>query len=71
MSKIVLLLLIKLIFCRYYPIYNEISKSKKGKPKLRDIESSQTYSDYVKNSDNVVAYFFQIIALNVMKLWKL
>ena len=58
MSKIVLLLLIQIIFCRYYPVFNEISKSKKGKPKLRDIESSQTYSDYVKNSDNVVAYFF-------------
>ena len=57
MSKILLLLLIQIIFCRYYPVYNEISKSKKGKPKLRDIESSQTYSDYVKNSDNVIAYF--------------
>lgn len=58
MSKIFLLLLIQAILCRYYPIYKEILKSKKGKPKLRDIESSQTYSDYVKNNDNVIAYFF-------------
>ena len=49
--------LIKTIFSRHYPIFEEILKSKRGKVKAIDIESYETYSEYIKNHDYVVAYF--------------
>ena len=54
---IILSSLLLSIYCRYYPIYEEIFNSKIGKIKAIDIESYETYSDYIKNHDYVVAYF--------------
>ena len=52
-----LLSLISSIICRHYPIYENIFTSKLGKVKAIDIESYETYTDYIKNHDYVVAYF--------------
>ena len=49
--------LIASIICRHYPIYENIFTSKLGKVKAIDIESYETYTDYIKNHDYVVAYF--------------
>ena len=59
MSLILTLLLsfIASIICRHYPIYENIFTSKLGKVKAIDIESYETYTDYIKNHDYVVAYF--------------
>ena len=43
--------------CIHYPIYENIYTSKRGKVKALDIESYETYLDYIKNHDYVVAYF--------------
>ena len=59
MSLILILFfsLLTTLFCRHYPIFDEILTSKRGKIKAIDIESYETYSDYIKNHDYVVAYF--------------
>ena len=59
-SSTILIIFVTLIvttFGRHYPIFDEIFKSKKGKVKAIDIESYETYSDYIKNHEYVVAYF--------------
>ena len=41
----------------HYPIYENIFNSKRGKVKAIDIETYETYLDYIKNHDYVVGYF--------------
>ena len=41
----------------HYPIYANIFNSKRGKVKAIDIETYETYLDYIKNHDYVVGYF--------------
>jgi len=43
--------------CIHYPIYENIFTSKRGKVKAIDIETYETYLDYIKNHDYVVGYF--------------
>ena len=41
----------------HYPVYGNLFNSKRGKVKAIDIESYETYLDYIKNHDYVVAFF--------------
>ena len=51
----------------HYPIYENIFNSKRGKVKAIDIETYETYLDYIKNHDYVVGYFHSYKILN--KKW--
>ena len=57
MLKFIFLFLLTLVFCRKYPIYDNIEKSKKGKKRAIDVASSEDYIEYVKNNKYVFAYF--------------
>jgi hypothetical protein len=57
MPKIIFFFLMALIFCRKYPIYENIEKSKRGKKKIIDIVNSEDYIDYVKTNKYVFSYF--------------
>ena len=52
-----LFLLFSSIISIHYPVYGNIFNSKRGKVKAIDIESYETYLDYIKNHDYVVAFF--------------
>ena len=41
----------------HYPVYGNLFNSKRGKVKAIDIESYETYLDYIKNHEYVVAFF--------------
>ena len=58
LKKIIFIFIISLIICRKYPIIENIEKTKKGKPRLKYVESSQSYLDIVENNDNVVTYYY-------------
>ena len=57
LSSLFFLLTLNIIFCRKYPIYDNIGKSKKGKIKTIDVASAESYMEYLKNNDNVISYF--------------
>ena len=57
LSKIIAFLTLNIIFCIKYPIFERIKQSRKGKKKIIDIGSSETYVDYIKTSNHVLAYF--------------
>ena len=54
---LIIFIIINTINSRHYPIYDKIQKSKRGKIRAIDIESYETYLDYIKNHEYVVAYF--------------
>ena len=54
---IFIFLLISTTISIHYPIYENIFNSKRGKVKAIDIETYETYLDYIKNHDYVVGYF--------------
>jgi hypothetical protein len=54
---LIIIYIIKSIICRHYPLFEKINKSKRGKIRAIDIESYETYLDYIKNHEYVVSYF--------------
>ena len=57
MNFIFIFSLISTTISIHYPIYENIFNSKRGKVKAIDIETYETYLDYIKNHDYVVGYF--------------
>ena len=57
LPKFVLIFALNYIFCRKYPLFDIIEKSKKGKIKTIDIDEPERYIDYVKLKEYVVTFF--------------
>ena len=51
------LLLIQIIICSKFPIYEKIEESSQGDEKVVDIKNIDEYNNYIKNFDNVIVLF--------------